>query len=229
MLLDKGQIPSYKQISKHVRGKIVQGEWGVGQKIPTETELGKQFNVSRITVVKALERLVEEGYLKREQAKGTFVNTPPLGIFPSELLSTSESITRKGEKPGFIVLENKEILPSARIVKLLGLCPNDKVWKLKQLFLANDEIIGIQISYFLKEDFPEVDKKTYNINIDSALETCRAIQLDEEEQELLQVKDVTGFSVERLFYLEGKPVKFDCSIMRSDRVDSTIKLKSTLG
>lgn len=239
--LDRGRAPLYKQIIEHIREKIEQGEWKVGQKIPTESNLVEKFKVSRITVVKALGRLVDEGYLKREQGKGTFVKNPSLGIQPSELLSFSESIQREGKFPSSIVLDKQEIIPSARIIQLLQLKPNDKVWKFTRLMLADNETIGIQMSYFSVDRLPEFDKhvidhvslyktlqRKYNIYIDSAVETYSAIQLDDDEKEILEVKrGNTGFSVERLSYTGDNPIEFVRSIMRSDKTNYTVKLVRT--
>ena len=72
---DSGSSPIYSQISEDLRFKISSGEWAEGEKIPAELELCEIYNVSRITIRKAIDELVRAGYLYRERAKGTFVLT----------------------------------------------------------------------------------------------------------------------------------------------------------
>jgi len=236
--LHRGNTPLYKQIIEYIRERIDQGEWEVGEKIPTESALVDQFNVSRITFVKALERLVDEGYLRREQGKGTFVKNPSLSEEPSELLSFSESVKKEGKKPSSIILEKNKVVPSARISQVLQLNCHDHVWNFKRLMLANNEPIGVQTSYFSVDTLPKFDQHVYDnvslyeilrneyaVHIDNAVETYSAVQLDEEEKRLLDVKrSVVGFSVERLSFMGKQPVEFVRSIMRSDKTNFTVKL-----
>ncbi|MFC3884688.1 GntR family transcriptional regulator [Bacillus songklensis] len=67
------RIPLYKQIQKYIADNIQQKRWAVNSKIPSENELAEQFNVSRITIKKALDDLVEERIIYRIQGKGSFV------------------------------------------------------------------------------------------------------------------------------------------------------------
>ena len=63
----------YLQLYEILRKKIESSEWTIGSQIPTEEELCKTFNVSRATVRTAVLELVRQGYLKRQQGKGTFI------------------------------------------------------------------------------------------------------------------------------------------------------------
>lgn len=67
------RVPLYKQIQQFFLDNIQQGNWKPEEKIPSENELSKQFNVSRITIKKALDELVESGLVYRIQGKGTFL------------------------------------------------------------------------------------------------------------------------------------------------------------
>ncbi|OLQ88323.1 histidine utilization repressor [Vibrio panuliri] len=67
------QQPLYQQIKHYIVHQIESGVWSVGQRITTEIELTKQFNVSRMTVNKAIRDLVSEGRLERKPRLGTFV------------------------------------------------------------------------------------------------------------------------------------------------------------
>lgn len=53
---------------------ILRGEYGIGQKLPTERHISEQLNVSRVTVRRAYGELEDSGILQREQGKGTFVS-----------------------------------------------------------------------------------------------------------------------------------------------------------
>ncbi|MEW5746533.1 MAG: GntR family transcriptional regulator [Nitrospirota bacterium] len=72
----------YVQIYSIIRGKIEKGEWPGGVQIPTEDELCRTYDVSKATIRIAIAELVRDGYLKRQQGKGTFVtpSTPHLGV-----------------------------------------------------------------------------------------------------------------------------------------------------
>src|SRR5699024_601893 len=91
-------LPLYKQIEKYVRNRIDNNEWPVGYQIPTENEFSKTFEVSRITVIKALERLVEEGMLVRMQGKGTFVSRVNLSYEQKKLMSFRSEERRVGKE-----------------------------------------------------------------------------------------------------------------------------------
>lgn len=67
--------PRYVQIREHIRCQVQSGRFAIGAKIPTEPELIKQFNVSRITVTNAVRDLAKEGILTRDN-RGTFVLAP---------------------------------------------------------------------------------------------------------------------------------------------------------
>jgi GntR family transcriptional regulator of arabinose operon len=69
----KQRKPMYKQIEQYIMNQIQDRLWEPLSQIPSENELSKQFNVSRITVKNALLQLVEKGVVYRLQGKGTFV------------------------------------------------------------------------------------------------------------------------------------------------------------
>ena len=66
-------MPFYRQIQHLIRHRIASGEYQPGTQIPSENELCRLLNVSRITLREALRELVGEGLLVKIQGKGTFV------------------------------------------------------------------------------------------------------------------------------------------------------------
>jgi GntR family transcriptional regulator len=74
-LLDSlSRVPAYIQVASAIRRRIETGQWKPQEKISTLDELEAEFNVSRVTVSKAIELLEEEKLVKRQQGKGTFVS-----------------------------------------------------------------------------------------------------------------------------------------------------------
>lgn len=67
-------LPLYHQLKGIIKKKIEQGEWGPGDRIPTEHQLCESFAISRTPVRQALSELVNEGLLFRRRGRGTFVN-----------------------------------------------------------------------------------------------------------------------------------------------------------
>jgi len=64
----------YRRVQESVRKRILTGEWAIGAKIPSERELEKDLQISRLTISKGLAHLVAEGLLVRRRGQGTFVS-----------------------------------------------------------------------------------------------------------------------------------------------------------
>jgi len=66
--------PMYVQIVENLRAGIVSGQYRSGSKLPSEAELVRKFGVSRMTVVKAMQQLQQDGLLTRRAGSGSFVS-----------------------------------------------------------------------------------------------------------------------------------------------------------
>lgn len=78
MINPAGPTPLYRQLYELIRDRIREGEYLPDAAIPTEDQLGIQFQVSRVTVRRALQLLSNEGLLVRQQGRGTFVASVPV-------------------------------------------------------------------------------------------------------------------------------------------------------
>ncbi len=90
--------PRYEQMYIELRSRLQKGVYGVGDKLPSEKELMKQFDVSRITSKKALDMLVQEGYIVRQPGRGSFVIHA--GDRPGESYSASTKAPEPQEQTG---------------------------------------------------------------------------------------------------------------------------------
>ncbi|WP_178196786.1 GntR family transcriptional regulator [Ligilactobacillus sp. Marseille-Q7487] len=100
-------LPKHQIVKNDLKSRITSGQFSSGDKFYSEAELVKMYNVSSITVIRAVKDLVKEGYLVRYQGKGTFVSRKrvqrQVKFTDKEIFSTSEdfvkvlSITREND------------------------------------------------------------------------------------------------------------------------------------
>ncbi|MEM0934527.1 MAG: GntR family transcriptional regulator [Pseudomonadota bacterium] len=123
------RLPRYQQLAEKIRSEILSGEYAFGSRLPSELELCQTHGVSRGTVVKAFDLLVNEGLAVRKQGAGTFVARASLRRQPGRLLSFSETIAAQGKRAEQRVLSVSEVHdvqgksvgcfePAIRIVRL---------------------------------------------------------------------------------------------------------------
>ena len=110
----KAAIPLYQQVIDIIKNEINSGAYKAGARIPNEFELAESYKVGRVTVRRAIEELVQQGYLTKRQGKGTFVNAPKLKRKirqKDDVQSFSDACRVNGMEPGACVISRK-ILPA---------------------------------------------------------------------------------------------------------------------
>ena len=119
-------FPRHKALYNHLRDQIIAGTFQVNEKLPSEKELTSAFKVSRITVIRALSDLQQDGLIWRKQGAGSFIKSPPevkcrLGLLiPGVGRSVNESvfpsvqnlISKQTSKLGWQVLLGDAELPT---------------------------------------------------------------------------------------------------------------------
>ncbi|WP_446830166.1 GntR family transcriptional regulator [Candidatus Foliamicus sp.] len=101
--------PRYIVLSDALRDGIRAGRWAAGDLLPSESQLCRQFRVSRGTAVKAIDVLLSQGLLQRRQGVGTFVARPALHRSPGYLRGFSESVRRQGRIPSHRLLAQRSM------------------------------------------------------------------------------------------------------------------------
>ncbi len=67
------------QVYEQMKEQLINGNWSPGEKLPSETELAAMFEVSRITVRNALQRLNTQGFIETRVGEGSFVKKANIG------------------------------------------------------------------------------------------------------------------------------------------------------
>jgi len=239
-LTEDSNIPLYHQLKNIIKAQIITGAIQPGDKIPSESELGERYGVSRITVRQAINSLAQEGYLYRKQGVGTFVTSPKLRRRLPRLYSFSEDMRELGLEPSSQVLEQKVIEANEEMAEILKLPPGDRrVNKLVRVRLANESPILLEktfIPYYLCPDLTKEDlekgslysllREKYNLLLDHAFETYEVGKVHKEEAKVLKCPSgFPAFVIERLTYLKTEiPVEWTKSVARGDRLRFTVRL-----
>ena len=100
--------PLYHQLMQRIIADIEQGTYPTGSRIPPEHELEQLYQVSRVTVRRALAELTTEGLLERKQGKGTFVAMPKGNVQLKNLHSFHDSCKINQVQPSTDVIHVKE-------------------------------------------------------------------------------------------------------------------------
>ncbi|HFI0151252.1 TPA: GntR family transcriptional regulator [Streptococcus suis] len=139
------KVPKYQLIQNDLRQQIISGKFENGDKFYTEAELTKIFNVSSITVIRAVNELVKDGYLVRQQGKGTFVSRSRKGKLVE--FSDIEVFSLDNEEVTVLSCEQGN---DATILEKLELDKNDSYFKITRIRTADGQPYIYHQSYIPK-------------------------------------------------------------------------------
>lgn len=231
-------IPLYVQIRETIRKEIQEGRLPVGSKLPAEDELAQQFNVSRMTMRRALNDLFEEGLLYRKQGLGTFVSQHQIDRDHTRLTNFFESAKEKGINAAIRVLI-ADIVPShLKVANALGLEEGELVIRVKTLRVANDIPVSVVDHYVPYKLFPHLldcDLEAghlwdflegFGFRIKAAVQTVYAREADAELSELLKIEpgEPILFKERTVYAEDGTPVEFTYCYNRGDQYSITMRL-----
>ncbi len=224
--------PLYFQIEMDLRKKIVDGGFKPGHLLPSERELVQSYNVSRLTVREAINRLVSQGLVVKKQGRGTFVAEQSADHMVGPLNSSSEVFLQKNYRVKTIVIKSKKTLPSKEIGKHLQLSDTGgEIFYLERVRFAN-EIPVAHITCYLPYkyvadietfDFSEATlyrtlEDYYRLELFEAYEVIEATGANRRIAELLDL--TAGAPVlmnQRTTYLKDETViEFEKVLYRSD-------------
>lgn len=241
--LDPNQVvPLYHQIYLILREKIIEGHFD-NQPLPGELVLAEQFNVSRVTMRRALQDLVKEGLVARGRGKGTFVKPRPesrnASIGQSQLLSASAMrLQASGDSSDLQLITSKRMLPPPDIAVLLHLPSDAIVEKLIRIRELNGQPVAHLTSYIPQDlsgricrrrlrEFPIlVLLEEAGVKVAKARQSISARLADASVAYALGVPvGAPLLAISRVAYDEtGRPVQVLKGLYRPDRYDYRIEL-----
>jgi len=232
-MLDKTTaIPIYYQLKEWLRAEIARGAWKPGDLIPSERELSEQFGISRMTVRQALNELREEGLLRREQGRGTYVAEPKIEQRLTRLTGFTEDMKRRALRSGARVLRQMWVEAPVPVARALRISTGKKVVLLERLRMAEQKPMAIESSYLhfngmaglLAEDFENQSlyrrlSEKYDIIPTRAEQQVEAVLCHKDECALLHIEPGSAVLRNRriTFDQKNRPFEYTQSIYRGDR------------
>lgn len=242
VIVEGSFIPKYRQLVDIVKKLVGSGKLKQGMKIPSENELKKKYRVSNTTVRKAINELLQEGIIYREQGKGTFLAKTKINQNLTKITSFTEDMLQRGLKPSSKVLGVTVISSPLKVMNNLILDKGEKVVKIHRLRLANGEPMAIQTSYFPHKLCPNIQniqkqnltqsltiilRDRYNLHLVKAVQSLYPSLADDYKSKMLRIKkSAPVLIVERTSYLpNNQPAEFLESVYRGDRYEFLVELR----
>ena len=201
VLDNRSPVPLYHQLKNYLENLIATGDLNPGDRIPSESELGEKFQVSRTTVRQALGDLVNQGVLTRIQGKGTFIAQKRIQQQLGHLTSFTQDMQSRLSKPRSEVLRFEVVSSNIMVANALQIQTGDPVILLKRIRYADDQPLAVEVSYLpyreygplLEENFAEASlyetlKKRFNILAVRALQQIEAVSCPNDEARLLKIR-----------------------------------------
>lgn len=139
--------PRHEQLSDWIRTRIADGTYAPDEQLPSEHALCDQFDVSRVTVRRALQTLESEGLIYRKQGLGSFVQDQRLRSGLVRLTDFAEDMAQAGISASSRILSNTDGPVPAPIAAKLGLEPEATVRRLDRTRLGNGKPVAFDYTW----------------------------------------------------------------------------------
>jgi DNA-binding GntR family transcriptional regulator len=151
----------FEQVNEILRERIRQGEYSAGSRLPSESELSEEFNVSRATIRTVLARLAAEGLILRKQGDGTYVNESlqDVNAHLGGLTDFVRLIESSGHIPSIRALSSERRTATPKESHILGLEEQQEVISLLRLLYAGDIPVILANNVFAVALFLDPDQE----------------------------------------------------------------------
>jgi GntR family transcriptional regulator len=226
-----------ERLREHLMSVIEQG-LEPHSKLPTERELATEFDVNRLTVRRALDRMESEDLIYRVQGAGTFVAASRI-TKSVELTSFTEDMEARGLVPGSSVLISETSPAGSHVASKLRISPAAEIYHIRRIRTADGKPMCLEDSFLNPEFVPgliaKVDKESlynlmerdYRVRIEWAEQTIRATVLDPDEAQVLEAPAFSpAFLVTRTGYdAKDRAIEHAESLYRGDRYHYELQIR----
>lgn len=140
-LQGEAPTPLYFQLFTLLKNRILNGSIPYREQMPTEEELAKGFNVSRITAKRALDDLAAAELVERRRGKGTFVTyTSAVESVHAPLVGELEKLVNNAKRTHIKVLDVGKQLPPGDVAAEMGLDRGELAWRATRIRCTEEDV-----------------------------------------------------------------------------------------
>lgn len=233
-LREEDSTPLYRQLQRVLRDAIERQVLKSDEALPPERDLADAYGISRVTVRKAIDGLVDMRLLTRRHGAGTFVAARVEKNFAS-ISSFTEDMESRGRRAHSEWLMRAEGVVSPEEAMALGLSPGTAVFRFSRIRYADDVSMALEYTTVPASALPSLD--TVENSLYAALgparpvrvlQRLRAVLFTADQAELLGIEPrAAGLLIERRgFAADGSTVEFTRSFYRGDAYDFVAELNT---
>ncbi len=229
-------VPLYSQLAEQLRQDIYTGRFTQGEKIPSEFELSRLYNVSRSTVRKAISVLVSENLLETTHGKGTFVSSPKINQNSSGFLSFTENVRSMGKTLITRTIHMTHVVPSEHQKHFFRLDEKEELLEVERLRYIDHIPICVETSWFtsrydslqeknLNGSLYEILRNDYDIRPLTGSKTIELCYASPDEAALLDIPRGSALMlIEDLVYDNHEnPLHISKQVLRGDKFRYALK------
>lgn len=233
------QTTLYTRVEETLAAEISRGEYSPGDQLPTEDALLERFQVSRITVRRAIQNLANRGMLEIRRGVGTFVLAPRIEAELTKLTGFVEDMRSVGRKATARVLSQMVVNASAHVAERLQLTKGTRVMQIKRVRLADGIPVSLDETYLplsLGKQIVRNDlrlhpiftllEEEYGVPLIEANYQLEAVVATQSVAKALEVKVGSPiFQIERTsLTTDSQPIDYEVLSYRGDMVRFVTKL-----
>src|SRR5580704_11071021 len=179
------EVPLYGRVEEVLASEISRGEMRPGDRLPSEDELLTRFAVSRITIRRAIQNLIQRGVVEIQRGRGTFVLAPKVSQELTRLTGFVEDMDTHGRKASARVVSKGIVAASLRVAQHLGVSKGARVMRIERVRLADAVPMSFDETYLPLEIGKQIVRNDLRVRpIFALLEEKYGIPLTEAEYSL---------------------------------------------
>lgn len=230
-----GSKPLWAQLYDILMKRIKDGDYVLDETLPTDKDLMEEFQVSRITVRNAMNKLISDGFIVRQRGVGSKVIKSEEDSLSTLLKLSYKGIYEDNKEKNKIIKRIEKVKPAAEVSEFFNIPKTKKILFLVREVRQNNEVIGVHETY-LGPLLPLTDKDDFNgslyeklkelgFEINSVQEQVTSSIITKEEQELFGAEEIQAIMKrERKGFFDGKPIEYTRSTYLGKKYTLTIEL-----
>lgn len=221
--LIRGPVPLYYQIANILRNSIFEGGWQSNSQLPTESRLAHKYRVSRPTIRKAKDILLNEGLICSIKGSGCYVNSQKSWKKPPPTVNNINDILHLGSNTAFKIQECGIISSTDEINQKLQIPKDRFVFQIKGVRLLWDQPISY-VTYYIPHHYglkiplesinenpliPQIEKMI-GIKIVEGIQSISLGRADKEVAEHIDLKEGDAVITVKTVYFgeDNQPVEY---------------------